>query len=323
MDEMIVVEVLDRAGRVTERVRLGGFPARIGRAYDCDVIIDDPYVSPHHLAIERDTEGRLCVVDTQSDNGSYLAADDRRVTRMTLAADTALRIGNTQLRLRRADFAVDKTLIDQPNGVASGRSINRGRVLAALLLVSAVALFMQMSWNTYTQPKPAQLLFFVFVTLIMVLIWAGIWALASRVFAHRPAFFAHGVIATLALLTWMVYDILLGYYRFALAAELSADILNYAGAFALLTAMFAAHLRFSSAHRSRPRLLMGSGIAAVLIGLSLLTQYIAGMEFSAQPQYDGELKPPAFRISSYHDLDRFFVDAGQLQHRLAQLKADE
>ncbi len=323
MDELIVVEVLDRAGRVTERVRLTNFPARIGRGYDCAVIVDDPYVSPHHLSIGRDDGGQLCLVDTQSDNGSYYVADGRRLTRATLQVDTALRIGNTQLRLRRADFAVNRTLIDLPNGAAGVRSINRGRVLAALLLVSAVALFMQLSWNTFTQPKPAQLLFYVFVTLIMVLIWAGAWALASRVFAHRPAFFAHGVIALSVLLAWMVYDILLDYYRFALAADLSADILNYVGAFVLLSALFAAHLRFSSAYRPRPRLLMSGTIAGMLIGLSLLTQHIADMDFSGLPKYDSVLKPPAFRVSAYHDLDHFFTDARQLQDSLAQLKADE
>lgn len=323
MDEVIVVEVLDRAGRVTERARLTAFPARIGRAYDCAVIIDDPYVSPHHLAIEHDAEGWLCVVDTQSDNGIFLPADGTRITRAVLDDDTALRIGHTQLRLRRADVVVAATLIDQRNGIANGRFINRGRVLAALLLVSAIALFMQMSWNTYTQAKPAQLLFYVFVTIIIVLAWAGGWALASRAFAHRPAFYAHGVIATLALLAWMVYDILLEYYRFALAATLSADILDYAGAFALLTALFAAHLRFSSAHRQRPRLLMSSAIAGVMIGLGLLTHYVASMEFTAKPEFDGLLKPPAFRISASHSLDRFFTDARELREKLAQLKTDD
>ena len=323
MDELIVVEVLDRAGRVAERVRLTEFPACIGRACDCAVIVDDPYVSPRHLIIERDADGQLCAVDAQSDNGIYLSGIERRVARAVLADATALRIGHTQLRLRRAGCAVTRTLIDQRNGDARGRYINRGRIFSVLLLLSAAALFMQMSWNTFTQPKSAQLLFNVFVTIIVVLTWAGGWALASRVFAHRPAFFAHGVIATLALLAWMVYGILLEYYRFALAAGPSAEILNYVGAFALLTALFAAHLRFSSAHRSQPRLLMGSAIAGILIGLSLLTQYVAGMEFSALPKFDGVLKPPAFRISASHNLDRFFTDAQELKSKLAQLKADD
>lgn len=323
MDELIVVEVLDRAGRVAERARITAFPACIGRAYDCAVIVDDPYVSPHHLAIERDAEGRLCVVDTQSDNGVYLSTHGRCITRETLMDDTVLRIGHTQLRLRRAGVAVAGTLIDQRNGEAGGRFVNRGSMFAALLLVSAAALFVQMSWNTYTQPKPAQLLFYVFVTLLVVLTWAGAWALASRVFTHRSAFFAHGVIATLALLAWMVYDILLEYYRFALAAGLSADILNYAGAFVLLTGLFAAHLHFSSAHKPRPRLVLGSAIAGILIGLGMLTHYISSMEFTALPEFDGVLKPPGFRLSASHDLERFFTDARELRDKLAQLKADE
>jgi hypothetical protein len=323
MDELIVVDVLDRAGRVMERVRLATFPACIGRAYDCAVIIDDPYISPRHLAIEHDAEGQLYVVDTQSDNGMYLSVDDRRVARVALADETVLRIGHTQLRLRRADFAVPGTLVERRNGDASGRSINRGRVFAAALLVSAVALFMQISWNTYTQPKPAQLLLYVFLMIIMVLTWAGGWALASRVFAHRPAFFAHGVIAVLALLVWMAYDILLEYYRFALAAGVSADVIGYAGAFALLTALFAAHLCFSSAYRARPRLLVSSAIAGILIGLGLLMEHISGADFTALPEFDGVLKPPAFRISSSHDLDRFFIDARELRTKLAQLKTGD
>lgn len=46
MDELIHVEVLGRTGEVAHRVGLVRLPATIGRAYDNDVIIDDPYVSP-------------------------------------------------------------------------------------------------------------------------------------------------------------------------------------------------------------------------------------------------------------------------------------
>lgn len=323
MGELIVVEVLDRAGRVVERVRLSDFPASIGRACDGAVVIDDPYVSPQHLRIERDADGAFWVADTRSENGSYLSADNARITRAALTEGMALRIGHTRLRLRRADAALAPTLIDDRNGDTCGHSINRGRVLAALLLVSAIALFVQLSWNTYTQPKPAQLLFYVFVTLLVLLIWAGGWALASRVFAHRPAFFAHGAIAVLALLAWMVYDIALDYYRFAFGAAVSAEILNYAGAAALLTGLFAAHLRFTSAHQPRPRRLLGGAIASVLIGLGLLLNYVSEMEFSALPSFDGVLKPPAFRVAASRSMDRFFGDALELRKEIARLKTDE
>ena len=47
MDEMIWVEILDRHRNVATRHRLGD-GASIGRAYDNDVIVDDPTVAPHH-----------------------------------------------------------------------------------------------------------------------------------------------------------------------------------------------------------------------------------------------------------------------------------
>ena len=52
------VEVLDAKGNVTERVRVDSFPIQVGRAYSNHVVINDPYVCPVHLAIERDEHER-------------------------------------------------------------------------------------------------------------------------------------------------------------------------------------------------------------------------------------------------------------------------
>ena len=40
-EEVIILEILGKSGRVREHVRLSRFPATIGRAYDNDVILDD------------------------------------------------------------------------------------------------------------------------------------------------------------------------------------------------------------------------------------------------------------------------------------------
>ena len=54
------VEVLDRSGALTARHRIIGLPVRIGRGYDNDVIVDDPFLAPQHFAIElRPEDGAL------------------------------------------------------------------------------------------------------------------------------------------------------------------------------------------------------------------------------------------------------------------------
>jgi pSer/pThr/pTyr-binding forkhead associated (FHA) protein len=59
MERVIFVEVLDRRGRVAERAAVDQLPFRIGRGYDCDLILDDPHVDALHAVIERNT-ARSC-----------------------------------------------------------------------------------------------------------------------------------------------------------------------------------------------------------------------------------------------------------------------
>ena len=50
---MIWVEILSRHREVVARVRIVGEEAIIGRGYDNDVIVDDPYVAARHLRVFR------------------------------------------------------------------------------------------------------------------------------------------------------------------------------------------------------------------------------------------------------------------------------
>ena len=67
---MIWVEILSRHHDVVARYRCED-GARIGRAYDNDVVVDDPYVAPHHARIVRDEAGELFAEDLGSVNGLY------------------------------------------------------------------------------------------------------------------------------------------------------------------------------------------------------------------------------------------------------------
>ena len=84
---MIFVEVIDRRGRVLSRSRVETLPFRIGRAYDADLILDDPHVSPLHAVVERDAEGRLRLRDADSRNGIALEGGRERLPAVTLDGD--------------------------------------------------------------------------------------------------------------------------------------------------------------------------------------------------------------------------------------------
>ena len=105
----IIAEVLDKFGKVHERIKLAHFPALIGRSYDCDVILSDEFISPHHLQISLDDAGQPTLNDLGSENGTYLLPKNQAVQQVALGGEMLLQIGHTLIRLRRPEFPLAPT----------------------------------------------------------------------------------------------------------------------------------------------------------------------------------------------------------------------
>ena len=59
MEKIIFVELLDRREHLQQRFRIESFPLTIGRAYTNDIILEDRHVSPEHVRIRLDEDGKL------------------------------------------------------------------------------------------------------------------------------------------------------------------------------------------------------------------------------------------------------------------------
>jgi pSer/pThr/pTyr-binding forkhead associated (FHA) protein len=103
----IWVEILARHHHeVATRYRFASTPITIGRAYDNDVVVDDPHVAAHHLRIARNDDGALIAEDLGSRNGLYVDRERERRAEIVLDGEHELRIGATVLRVRTAAYAV-------------------------------------------------------------------------------------------------------------------------------------------------------------------------------------------------------------------------
>jgi hypothetical protein len=70
----LILEISDRHGRQYHRIQ---DPAlRVGRAFDNDIIIADPTVSPYHFVIRRDPSGHHRVHSLADENGLRIAGRD-------------------------------------------------------------------------------------------------------------------------------------------------------------------------------------------------------------------------------------------------------
>ena len=186
------IEIFDAKGTVSERVPIESFPIRIGRAYGNHVIVADPYVCPMHVEIGLDEQGRLIARDLDTVNGLRGGSGEKRVPTLEVHSGSQFRIGHTQLRYCNVDHPLAPTVVDRD----SARLWMNSPYIAASIGAAVFALLCLDAYMTMTERATvAAIVSEPLTTSAMLLLWAGLWALASRVIVSRFHFPQHTTIA--------------------------------------------------------------------------------------------------------------------------------
>jgi FHA domain len=309
VDQVIWIEILNRSRDVASRLRFAGPEVRVGRGYDNDVVIDDPYVAPRHLRIFRDEEGRLVAEDLGSVNGLYLDRESRRRERIVIDADHPFRIGHTVLRVRDPGYAVKVERVAAPRMHVQGLLPTVG-LGAAVLGIALLAL-----WLSETgEPRASRYVVPLLVWAFLVTIWVGIWSILTRVFSGKAQFRRNLVIALSGLLALALYSEIAHFVSFALTWRF-ASTYAYVAAACVLALICFFHLREIGPTRLR---LKGGVIAALLvlaIGLQTLWQSEAFRDFGQQ-SFIIRLMPPALRLAPIRNENDFFAEIAHLKIRV-------
>lgn len=297
MAQVVVAEVLDKTGRVITRERLTEFAAGLGRAYDNAVILDDPFVSPHHAKIERDEDGIFWLEDLGSENGVYVLPEAVAVTRLPLAPDTLVRLGHTLVRLRTPAYRPAPTRRDTLGMTRASRWLTTSLGAAATTLLAVALAFVDAYQTSEQHADAGALLLVVLPGLAGLIVWAGLWALVSRSFAHHLSFAAHLAIAGLALVAYLVLDTTVAWGAFAFNAPELFDTVYELGLAGIGGSLLYASLRFATL--LTPRAVLASSVVTVgaMLALFHLAGYVQGLEFNEDLPYAGELEPPLLRFA--------------------------
>lgn len=301
------IEILDAKGNVTERVRIDASPVHIGRAYSNHVVVDDPYVCPRHLAIEANEQGDLIARDLESVNGLYARGGSERVATLILGSGTQFRIGHTWLRFRSLEHPVAPTLID--------REVKESRFAsphAALLIgiVVVLLLCLESYLGLVERATFANVVSEPLTTSSMLLVWAGLWALASRIVVSRFHFSQHALIACGALTGFSVLNVSSEWVEFLFPMIPTLWIVGLLGTGLILAALVYGHLGFASFLRRRSRLWAALSVSAAIIGVSVLSDYAGRSKFSNVMEFSGVVKPLDAVWVPSTSVDRF-IEASQ------------
>ncbi|MBI5506003.1 MAG: FHA domain-containing protein, partial [Deltaproteobacteria bacterium] len=309
---MIWVEILDRHRNLVARHRCEGDAIRIGRGYDNDVIVDDPFVAANHLCVFRDEAGRLVAEDLGSAGGIYLEGGGRQ-SRVIVDGERPLRIGRTLLHLRQADHPV------APERIVPA---TRSWPAAAALALAVVALETLSQWlSETTEFKVTGYVLPLGVLVTLTLVWTSGWTVLARIFAGHARFERHLTIALAALLGLSLFDEAVDAGAFAFSWRLLANY-AYVGAWLITATACFFHLREIAPTRLR----LEGAVVFALGAAAVAAQTLAQSEIRpwlARGSYLRELRPPFFRVVQPQDDAAFFAGAERLRPSLERARKDE
>jgi hypothetical protein len=318
VDEVIFVEVLGRGGEVAQRHAVTRLPATIGRAYDNDVILDDPYVAPHHLRLERTESGELALADLASRNGLFALDPTERVSQAIARPEARFRAGHTQLRIRPRSYAVPAERED----VARSPWHRRLAVFAVLYVAAVACVLLYGFTSTYERIEPLKLAMPAVWVTLGVCAWAAVWAFAGKAIAARGNFVAHASIACAALVLLLGVAALGGYAAFAFSSSAIDQGTLVPIAAVAAWALFE-HLALVSRQRRRALAAAACGIVIALVGVLSLAEYASQKEQINRMAFLREIKSPAVRLVRGESPEAFFAAAQDLKPKVDALRGND
>ena len=310
------LEVLDPKERVSQRFPIQSLPLTLGRAYTNQVILDDPFVCPEHLTIDYDENGRLRARDVGTVNGLRETVGGRPVPSLILASGSEFQIGHTRLRYCETSHSVAPAEIDRP---AMMRWLTSPAVGVASAFVLLGVLLVSSFFGSYERLNIARSLSEALMTFSMVLVWAGLWALVSRIVLNRFHYGHHFVLACAAIIVSLMVGTAAEWIEFIFPASQALWVIAIVGSGLILGALVYGHLGLASSMWLRSRLGTGLAVSVAVIGLGLMADYDNRSSFSTVMEYSAILKPIEPGLLPATTMDRFIESTHHLKKELDAL----
>lgn len=307
MEEVVWIEVVSRSRDVLARHRCAGPEIRIGRSYDNDVVLDDPYVAPRHLRIRRSEAGTWVAEDLGSANGLFLEHGQDKFGWVEIDGTRLIRIGHTYLRLREAGHAVAPERAYQP----TSRLWPVLAILGALLVTIEIGA----SWLGETsEPRLSPYIVSVLTVALFVGVWTATWSVLTRIFSGQARFERNLLIALSGMVIYSLYREFTGFAAFAFSWRSLASY-QYIGVWSLLAAVCLLHLR----EVSPARLKLKAGLVIAVLAIGIAVQLLDQSELRTGVDRQAtvvRLLPPEFRLAPAQTEETFFTDIEALKSQL-------
>jgi len=260
--------------------------------------------------------------DLGSRNGVVDLATGRRVAALAPARDREVRLGRSVLRLRTPDHPVEPALLDSGPNPWLERAASGAAAALWLALVIGVAVW-QLWRSTFVELETRAMLEKILPRMLMLVAWAGGWALLGRLLVHASRFAAHLAAACAYWLAWAAFSGSLDYAHFALSPIAPVRDAQFAGEAALLGGLAFLHLSLATGLRRSARVFGSAGVLAATLAIALVNDHGNRAYWVRTLPYWSQLEPVDPAWLPTESPEQFFAHARSLEGELAALAERE
>ena len=316
----IVLELLSRKNIPLKHYKFEQDYVCVGRDFNNDLRLDDPYVCPSHMLVAIDPEsGKLMVNDCQSTNG--IKVNNTFVRQATLNSHDIIKIGRTRLRI--IDTKVPLAEAIALSELEENLSWLNQSVLAICLSFLCLGFLLLSKYLGSVQEfnlvkaLPSEL-----GQLAMLCLWPLIFAILAKVVkkeSHIVSQFSLTLLVILlanALLSFQkiaIFNIHPGTWFTWLELVIFAMVI---GGFIWLSLFIAFH---QTNHR---RNIIAFSMTFIILAPIYALGFLNTGEFNTRPSYNPILLPPTYNITSASQTDKFIDNANSLFTRVDKLKTE-
>jgi len=305
----MVIEQVGPHGHTVLRLRLegAGTECRVGRDLGCDIVVDDDHAAPHHALLTLLEDGRVSVRDLGTRNGTRVDGERVPADAGAIVEQGEVIVGRTRLRVRTRHTPIG------PERVFRRDFVRRHRTpLAAAGVSACVAYGGFLQWLDAPSSMLRSVAIAGLVALGLIALWAGLWALTTKLNHGSWHFRIHVAIASIgaAFCAWSYW--VAGLVAFATQWSVLVRIgVAVVGGTALLALYL--HLREATHYGRRVTLALASA-ATLVIGAIAWIMAIGGEDGDVNRVNLGpEVRLGAGRVVPNRDIADYLAEVEELK----------
>ncbi|MCA1931338.1 FHA domain-containing protein [Rheinheimera sp.] len=319
----VIVEVLNKQQKVTERHKFAQPLVTLGRAFDNDVILFNKHVCPYHAKLTQDDEGQWWLEDLSSVNGSFVAGRKTVVAKEQLRSGELCWLGEQALRLYDDAHPVAATL---PFSVVGQKLQAMGHWFFILLFALVIAAD-QIVEIWLTLPKQVEHLWPLRLTdipknLLMFCIWPAVLALWSRFNQQESHFLPQLSLTYAALASSAVWGAFCYWLGFNLDGSGLAQVIEVVGYTLILAALFSGNLWLATHWPLRAQASVAFAVALLVNSGQWAGLVMPPSPFDRSLQYDSRMLPLSFYLGKGKDMQQYEQDLQQLFEQVELQRID-